>query len=375
MTVLFMDINVPNTSSDATEVLRTRATLAEKERDFIRSLFDYSSQMLEPIAKGVALTGMMVDIHAKIRASMKFAYCLFLECDKDCLEWQVKSMDDVSKKLANHQGDLTSIPQSLLTFAASPSCPIRHEDSLRDAKHWQIWREFYEENGFTSLSMVSTPSSDGKIQLTLVFQNAQNAINTSLMELALQTYAGWIQAALTRDKADRLLLEDSHRNAVTGFLNRYSFENSFELMLKDCRRHFQRVALLSVKILSTSKLDPDELRAFAEVVTETVRDNDLVAHFEERELVIGIRIQNMEDAEVVGTKLLKTLQKPEYKTNRLVQDGIALGVAFYPECSSVEELYKSALYAANSLKSSNGFRIEFHGELYATTSELYPNQS
>lgn len=369
-----MDINAPSTSPEAVEVLRTRATLAEKERDFLKSLFEYSSQMLEPIAKGVPLTGLMVDIQAKVRASMKHAYCLFLECDKDCLEWQVKVIDEVSKKLASHQGDLTSIPQSLLTFAASPSCPIRHETNLVEARNWLLWQDFFAENGFSSLSMVSTPSSEGKIQLILVFQRQQSVIDAAMVEVALQTFAGWIQAAYIRDKADRLLLEDSHRNAVTGFLNRYSFESSFELMLKDCRRHFQRVALLSIKILSTAKLDPVELRAFADVVTETVRDNDLVAHFEERELVIGIRIQNMEDAEVVGTKLLKSLQQPEYKSNRLVQDGIALGVSFYPECSSVEELYKSALYAANSLKSSSGLRIEFHGELYATTSELYPHQ-
>jgi len=67
-------------------------------------------------------------------------------------------------------------------------------------------------------------------------------------------FFGWTLYS-SEKKADYLLLEDSHRDPSTGLLRRFSFDNSFGIVLKDSRRHFQRAALLSLKLLSTSKID------------------------------------------------------------------------------------------------------------------------
>ena len=106
-------------------------------------------------------------------------------------------------------------------------------------------------------------------------------------------------------------------------------------------------------------------------MSDAVRDNDLIAHYDEHELVMGIRIQHLEDAEVVANKVLASLKKPEYSNNRLIRAGLAIGIAFYPEHSSLESLHNAALSAANSLENNTGYRLEFHGSYYSSSSECY----
>lgn len=191
------------------------------------------------------------------------------------------------------------------------------------------------------------------------------------MALALDSYASWLDAVFEREKADYLLLEDSHREPSTGLLRRFSFDNSFGIVLKDSRRHFQRAALFSLRLLSTSKIDEGELKVLADIMQDTVRDNDLLAHYDERELVMGIRIQHLEDAEIVATKLLKSLRDSSFSSNRLIRAGVSIGIAFYPEHSSLELLHQAASFAANSLQNLPGYRLEFHGDYYESSSAFY----
>jgi GGDEF domain-containing protein len=104
---------------------------------------------------------------------------------------------------------------------------------------------------------------------------------------------------------------------------------------------------------------------------DTVRDNDLLAHYDERELVMGIRIQHLEDAEIVATKLLKSLSDSSFSSNRLIRAGVSIGIAFYPEHSSLELLHQAASFAANSLQNLPGYRLEFHGDYYESSSAFY----
>jgi len=69
------------------------------------------------------------------------------------------------------------------------------------------------------------------------------------------------------------------------------------------------------------------LKVLADIMQDTVRDNDLLAHYDERELVMGIRIQHLEDAEIVATKLLKSLSDSSLSSNRLIRAGV-----FYRYC-------------------------------------------
>lgn len=351
--------------------LQKRQAYLEKERSFLKKLYNDLPEVMQLIAKGAPLGSLLERFKTKIESQLASTYCLFLVCDKDCLQWHFQYPDPINEKLLNGSGQLTAIPQSLITFAASPSCPKRMDFDIQRAAGWETWQAFLEEHGFIHVSMVSVSDEKGSIYLMLSFQKENSKLESDLMNATLDMYLSLVSAAFEREKANFLLLEDSHNNSDTGLLRRYSFENSFGIILKDSRRHFQRAALMSIRLLDEHKIDMAELKVLADVIRDSVRDNDLVAHYDERELVIGIRIQYLADAEVVANKLLDSLQKDEFSDNRLICSGIAIGIAFYPEHSTLDALHYAAAHAARSLKNTSGYLIEFHGKLHKNGSDLY----
>ncbi|RBO85938.1 GGDEF domain-containing protein [Marinomonas aquiplantarum] len=366
-----MSIESSKSLLDEQQALRSRVSLLEKERDFIKSLYSDMSQMMQIISKGAPLSSLLNRFREKIKSQLSQSYCLFLVCDKECLQWRLQYSDLVSESLLNSKGMLVDLPQALISFAAAPSCQKRHESDIRNATNWHPWQAFLNTHDFSDVSMVSNSDEQGAIYIMLAFQKRHQQLESDLMETALDAYCSWLDAVFIREKANYQLLEDNHRNPVTGLLRRFSFENSFGIVLKDSRRHFQRAAMFSIQLLSKKKVDDDELRVLAELIREEVRENDLIAHYDERELVMGIRIQNLSDAEVVASKLLESMQQEKYASNSLIESGVSIGIAFYPEHSSLDALYQAAHFAANSLKNMSGYQIEFHGALYDSSSEFY----
>jgi len=366
-----MSIDTTSSSLKEQQILRSRVATLEKEKEFIKKLYADIPTMLLAVTKGAPLSALLNRFKDKLQAQLPNTYCLFLVCDKDCTQWRLQYIDDINDELLNSNGQLVTLPQALVTFAATSSCLKRHDADIQNSTGWDLWRTFLDTHSFSDVSMVSVPDGRGFIYLMLSFQKKETSLDESLMSFALDHYMAWVDAAFEREKADYLLLEDSHRDPETGLLRRYSFENSFNIVLKDSRRHFQRAALLSLRLLSNEKIESVELKVLADVMQDAVRDNDLMARYDERELVMGIRIRHLEDAEVVATKLLESIQKPEYATNRLIRSGLSIGISFYPEHSSLDSLHHAAFSAANSLKNVSGYRLEFHDAFYDSSSECY----
>ncbi|ETX12439.1 diguanylate cyclase [Marinomonas ushuaiensis DSM 15871] len=353
------------------QILRSRVTTLEKEKEFIKKLYADIPQMLLAVTKGAPLSALLNRFKDKLQTQLPNTYCLFIVCDKDCTQWRLQYTDSINDKLLNSNGQLVTLPQALVSFAAKSSCLKRHDADIQNSADWGLWRTFLDAHSFSDVSMVSVPDGRGLIYLMASFQRKETYLDESLISLALDHYVAWVDAAFEREKADFLLLEESHKDSETGLLRRYSFENSFNIVLKDSRRHFQRAALLSLRLLSNDKIESAELKVLAEVMQDVVRDNDLMARYDERQLVMGIRISHLEDAEVVAAKLLESIQKPEYATNRLIRAGLAIGISFYPEHSTLDSLEQAAFLAANSLKNVTGYRIEFHDAFYSSSSECY----
>ncbi|MDB4837234.1 diguanylate cyclase [Marinomonas sp.] len=366
-----MTTNTQNLRLKEDQVVKNRLTYLEKERSFLKRLYSDLPETMQIIAKGAPLGALLSRFKNKMEAQLPNAYCLFVVSDKDCLQWSVQHYDSLNESLLNNNHQLASVPQNLVTFAASPSCPKRTDVDIQQASGWEEWRTFLVEQNFSSVSMVSVSDNKDSIYLMLSFQKEAMALEDELMDITLETYLTCVRSAFERERANFLLLEDSHKSPDTGLLRRYSFENSFGIILKDSRRHFQRAALMSIRLLDNRKIDVGELKVLADVMRDSVRDNDLIAHYDERELVIGIRIQQLDDAEVVANKLLDSLKRTEFSENRLIRSGIAIGIAFYPENSSLSELHQAASYAASSLKNTTGYHIELHGKLHKTSADLY----
>lgn len=366
-----MTMDISDSSPNALQVVKSRLENVEKERDFIKKLYDEMPKILDAIAKGAPLNALLNRFKSKLQAQLPNAYCLFLVSDKDCLQWRLQYPDSINADLPMVNGLLSNIPQNLLTFAATPSRSKQYDDNIGQLSGWEKWQPFISKHAFLNVSMVSVPDGLGSIYLMLVFQTEQHSLSNSLRELVLDSYSAWMSSAFERGKADFLLLENNHKDPNTGLLRRYSFDDSFGMVLKDARRHFQRAALLSLHVLHSRELSAQALKQLAEVLSDAVRDNDLIAHYDEREFVMGIRIQHLEDAEVVAQKVLDSLNNPEFADNEIIRAGLAIGVAFYPEHSTLDSLHKAASSAANSLGSTLGYRLEFHDAFYSSSSECY----
>ena len=341
------------------------------EHDMLRKIHSATPHILQALSQGTLLRSLFNRAEANLKALLPHSYCLFITCDKHCANWYLPQQDATNRALLNRHGRLTSIPQAVITFAASLSCPMRYFEGIRQASDWNVWSPFFADNAFEEVAMTSAVDHHGTVYIALVFQKQAHRLEESLIELALCHHTALIRAIFEREKADFLLLEENYRDPSTGLLRRHSFDNSFNIVLKDSRRQFQRAAVFSIRLLSSSKVDEGELKTLVDVIRDTVRDNDLVARYDEHELVMGIRIQHYSDAEVVAEKILASLNLAKFQKNTLINGGVAIGIAFYPEHSSLRSLHQAALLASGVLGRHSGYRLEFHGEYHETSAAFY----
>ncbi|WP_133010859.1 diguanylate cyclase domain-containing protein [Marinomonas flavescens] len=357
---------------DEIHLLRSRLDELEKECDQFKKLNAEHTKRLLSIAEGKSVAFFWEEILKRCQEISAETYGVLLIKDADKDEWSLVSHDQTSAQLLRSEGHIVVLPKSLATFSKSPSCPIRKESNIDQSSEWSLWQVFLTSNGFSRAFMLNVHELKGATYLMVVFQKTTSQQHDGLMELVLNDGAQLIQAAGLRENSDQILLEKGHYDPKTGLLSSFSFENNFSMVLKDSRRHFSRVALISLKL--RAKLEPGDdknLKELARIIQSTIRDNDLVAYYGDGEFVMGIRIRHMKDAEIVTEKLLKAIRFPGSESNRLIAEGICIGMAYYPEHSTLDDLHRATLYASSSVATDFGYRIEFHGVIYATSSEFY----
>lgn len=341
------------------------------EHDMLKKIHSDTPHILQALSEGVLLGSLFNRAETNLKALLPQSYCLFIKCDKHCANWYLPYQDTTNRTLLNSHDRLTSIPQVLITFAASLSCPLRIHENIDENAGWSEWSSFLRENAFVDVAMASIVDNHDTVHLVLIFQKSPYRLEEPLIKLALNHYIAVMKAIFAREKADFLLLEENYRDLGTGLLRRHSFDNSFNIVLKDSRRQFQRAAVFSIRLLTPSRVDEVELKTLVAVIRDTVRDNDLVARYDEHELVMGIRIQHHRDAEVVAEKILASLNLAKFQKNTLINGGVAIGIAFYPEHSSLRLLHQAAFLAASALGGCAGFRLELHGEYFETSAAFY----
>ncbi|MBJ7554965.1 diguanylate cyclase domain-containing protein [Marinomonas spartinae] len=358
--------------SDDVQALHARLLKAEKERDLLKSFNVSNAQRLLSVASGKPVSFFWKDIQANLQKILPDCYGLLLVRSKGSQGWVLVTRDEKNATLLNSEGQLGTLPRALMTFSESPSCPKRREANIQLSVDWGLWKGFLELNGFSDVVMLNVPTKQHDDYLMVFFQCHSADISDEVIDLLFDESANCMKAVSLREYSDRCLFEDGHRDPQTALLRRYSFENNFAMVLKDSRRHFQRVALMSLRLHARiTQDDAADLKALAALIQRTVRDNDLVAYYDDGEFVMGIRIRHMEDAEVVANKLMKALRDPELAAKKLVSDGVSIGISFYPEHSSLDDLYRAASFAENSVSESFGHRLEFHGRVYSSSNDFY----
>lgn len=358
-------------SSNAIQALYNRLTQVQKERDLLQYLNVKYAQSLQFIASGRSVGFFWDEVLDVCKRFLPNAYGVLLVKESNQSEWSLINNDEINVQLLKPENQVVALPKALMTFSQSPSCPIRKDTNIHQSPEWALWKFFLEKNNFTSVVMVNVTTSTNAAYLVVMLQQETLQLD-SLTEQALIDSAQLIQAAVLRESSDSTLLEAGHYDAKTALLSPYSFKHIVSVMLKDSRRYCLRLALISLSLnAELTRYDDKYLKILADVIQSSIRDSDVAAYYGEGEFLIGVRISNMQDAETVVQKLLREITATEKQSNSVLSGGVSVGVAHHPEHSSFENLYRAALYASSFVVEKIGYRIEFHGSVYAASSEFY----
>lgn len=341
------------------------------QRDFLQQLRKVEGELLKNIATSTHSLACMEFL-------IKSAWQLFpdtvrpclLWCDKDLTHWRILNYQDWLGNIVGSVGEVDHPPQSLLTFVASPSRPFGYETELSNRAGWDSWQEFLYECKLNHCAMTSVPDENGDWLTFCLFSQegqAKQPEQNWCIQQFVESVPNWLSALVARSQTDARL--QRHTDEQTGLLQPHAFYNAFDMMLRDARRYFLRLAFITVMV--RDKTEPAELKLLSDTLKATLRDNDLLACFGEQEFVMAMRIGQLDDAEVIADKIMKALHSADPNEVSLLAEGVSIGIAFYPEQADQKRLYLASKAAADAVTEKLGFRLEFYGQFVQSLDEAY----
>ncbi|WP_156490874.1 GGDEF domain-containing protein [Marinomonas atlantica] len=342
------------------------------QRDFLLQLRKVDQVLLDLVASSAGLTSYIEQV-------VKSIWTLFpntlrpcvIWCDKELVQWRILNFQDWSE-MTDSLGALHHIPQTLSTFVASPSRPFAREQNLSTKTDWTCWHKALNDHFLETCDMVSF-HDENKNWLTfcLFSPNLSNETERRLyywsIEQVLQALPYWFNAIVRRLHTDVLLQE--HTNEVTGLLQSHAFDKALDMMLRDARRYFQRLAYVTV--LVNEEANADELKLLSDTLRETLRDNDLLANKTDHEFVMAMRIMQLDDAPIVAQKIERALLKVDPSQVSILSGDVKIGMSLYPEQADHKKLHVASVAAAKAVSEQLGYRLEYYGQFVQCLDEAY----
>ena len=170
-----------------------------------------------------------------------------------------------------------------------------------------------------------------------------------------------------RKRIEERLRQLAHYDVLTGLANRAFFLSHLERAISTRRRQHAPLVLMYFDvdhfktINDTYGHDAGDalLRAFAERVTETVRELDIVARLGGDEFALILEgVPNAEEAKHIGSKLVDAVRRPFTFGGRTLAVTTSIGIAFYEAGMEPEELIRRADQAMYSAKRAGRNRFE-----------------
>jgi diguanylate cyclase (GGDEF)-like protein len=195
-----------------------------------------------------------------------------------------------------------------------------------------------------------------------------------LLEVALFLVTGvltGIAASFRKQlRAQRRVSHQAQYDALTGLLNRKSFEETLGVMLESAKARDAILAVLFVDLDKFKQVNDvyghdmgDELlKAVARQLRTTVRDGDAVARLGGDEFMVVLNgLRESEAATIVAGKIVRALSTPFRLRGKELHISASVGVSLYPDDGrDVETLVKSADTTMYAVKGSgkNDYKIK-----------------
>jgi GGDEF domain-containing protein len=340
--------------------------------DALLRMRDSEYAMFTAIASGMTRELFYDRLVAHVATIMPEVRCCLVSCDSELTDWRILNQQGWERVGADKVGVLERVPQAMITFAASPSRDTCQHRDLSTHSDWIAWYGLLDDQGLAQCDMLSVQDELGGWFLVALFSQTLSAVERQSfnwhVEQALKGLKTLTQAYFCHNEADRVLIESQKSDKITGLLLRHAFDDLFAVMLKDARRYFQRLAMVSVQV--TGLQHSDDIKQFSQVLAKTLRDNDLIARYGDNEFLMAMRIGQLDDVEVVAKKLMRSLDEAELMQQRPGCE-VKVGLALYPEQSNNASLYHSAHNAAKAVAEPVGYRLEYYGNFVQSLDEAY----
>ena len=271
---------------------------------------------------------------------------------------------NVSSELYNYIAELDSLPEfaeamkqdvpKYITRTRNLDYQTAAERDVRSVLMFPLYRED-EYRGFWILEDIRSSAFDSiKVQLsiikdniTLVLQNNDYAVNLENKTSALET-------------ANKKLEEMANRDGLTGAFNKYFMHKTLDNVFNGNRRQ-NSLAIMDIDYFKNyndknGHMEGDNLlRSLAQLITDSLRDKDMLFRFGGEEFVILFSETSKEDAIMVAERIRQKVADFVFPFEEKQPNGdltISVGVAFSPsdaiEKQSLLQIADERLYKAKS---------------------------
>ena len=187
----------------------------------------------------------------------------------------------------------------------------------------------------------------------------------------LQRRAEMLHAEIRqREVAQQHLKQIAYFDSLTGLPNREGFRAALDQALAEMDGAHERLALLFIDVDRLKNVNDglghlagDQLlKQVADRLQSVLRAHDQLSRFGGDEFtVIVTNIEQNADAELVATRLLRSLAEPFHVGPTQIYSSASVGIAFYPDdADSAEALLKHADTAMYQAKAQGGNRFLFY---------------
>ncbi|MCC7174826.1 MAG: EAL domain-containing protein [Bryobacterales bacterium] len=194
--------------------------------------------------------------------------------------------------------------------------------------------------GLRSYMAAAIFSSEGRVVGMIVVYRPQAAEPPPAQSDLLQLASRLASVCIEQSELNGQLAFRAQHDALTGLLNRPSFEDRLKQAIAQAGRHKRLLGVLSVdmdrfKVVNDTlghAAGDDLIRQVARRLALCLRETDVLARWGGDEFVIGLLdVRDHQDPARVAEKVLEALKQPFPVAERQVKAGVSIGVSVYPQ--------------------------------------------
>ena len=295
-------------------------------------------RVIELIAQNQPLKTVLTSVADLVQQQMPGSYCVVM------LKREDRLIPATTARMP------AAFVESLGDFTLNAAITVCIDDFVKERKilfdevaghpTWGPLREEALRCGIHSSSFAPVLSSEGLVVgLIAVYRREAEGPSEEHSDL-LQLASHLVSVCIEQQELNSQLTYRAQHDALTGLLNRDTFEERLRPAIAQSARHNRRLAVLSVD-LDRFKVVNDTLghaagdaliRQLAARLVACLRETDTVARWGGDEFVIGLmEIADRRDAKVVAKKLLEALRTPFDVSGHVSTVSASIGISVFPE--------------------------------------------